>query len=46
MESSVLIKEDAWKKRIAGVTLDEIAGYFGLTHRGGVSFVLHQVKQM
>jgi len=33
-------------QRIAGATLDEIAAYFGLTHRGGVSFVLHQVKQM
>lgn len=33
-------------QRIAESTLDEIAGYFGLTHRGGVSFVLQQIKQM
>jgi len=31
-------------QRVGGATLDEIAGYFGLTHRGGVSFVLHQIK--
>lgn len=33
-------------QRVAGATLDEIAGHFGLTHRGGVSFVLHRIKQM
>lgn len=32
-------------QRVAGATLDEIAGYFGLSHRGGVSFVLHQIRQ-
>jgi hypothetical protein len=33
-------------QRIAGATLDEIARYSGLTHRGGISFGLHQVRQM
>lgn len=32
-------------QRIAGAKLDEIANSFGLTHRGSVSFVLHQIKK-